>query len=195
MIFNAEISAGALMVVETKQLAKLMLTHPTKEEWRHAIEVENILQKKTPSTAKRQAVLVKKRLDLVHPEILETIAKGDNELTLQLIFASSLLHSQLHFDFMTKVYGEHLRRYESHITKNAWESFWEECAILDSNINTWSELTKNKLHQVIIKILSQAKYIDTPRKQTLTPPSIRPEVLNLVKQHHLHILGGLEFTK
>lgn len=194
-MFNAEISAGALMVVETKQLAKLMLTSPTKEEWRHAIEIENILQKKTPSTAKRQAILVKKRLDLVHPEILEAIANSDNELTLQLIFASSLLHSQLHLDFMTKVYGEHLRRYETHITKNAWEIFWEECAILDANINNWSELTRNKLHQVIIKILSQAKYIDTPRNQTLTPPYVRPEVIRLVKQHHPQILSGLEFTK
>lgn len=195
MIFNAEISAGALMIVETKQLARLMLTYPTKEEWRHAIEVENILQKKTPSTAKRQAVLIKKRLDLVHADILKTIAAGDNELVLQLIFASSLLHSQLHFDFMTKVYGEHLRRYESHITKNAWESFWVECAILDPNINTWSELTKNKLHQVIIKILSQAKYIDSTRQQNLTPPSIRPEALGLIGQHHPHILRGLEFIK
>ena len=195
MIFNAEISAGALMVVETKQLAKLMLTNPTKEEWRQAIEVENILQKKTPATAKRQAALVRKRLDLVHPEILEAIAKCDNELTLQLIFVSSLLHSQLHYDFMTKVYGEHLRRYESHITKNAWENFWEECAVLDPNINTWSELTKNKLHQVIIKILSQAKYIDTPKLKTLTPPYVRPEVVSLLKQHHPNILSGLEFTK
>lgn len=194
-MFNAEISAGALMVVESKQLAKLMLTSPTKEEWRHAIEIENILQKKTPATAKRQAILVKKRLDLVHPEILETIAKGDNELTLQLIFVSSLLHSQLHYDFMTKVYGEHLRRYESHITKNAWENFWEECTVLDPNINTWSELTKNKLHQVIIKILSQAKYIDTTKLKTLTPPYVRPEVVSLLKQHHPNILNGLEFTK
>ena len=183
------------MVVETKQIAKLMLNNPTKEEWRHAIEVENVLQKKTPATAKRQAALIKKRLDLVHPEILEAIAKSDNELTIQLIFASSLLHSQLHCDFMTKVYGEHLRLYESHITNNTWEKFWEECAILDPNINTWSELTKNKLHQVIIKILSQAKYIDTPRAQALTPPYIRPEAIRLVKKYHPQILNGIDFRK
>ena len=104
------------------------------------------------------------------------------------------LHSQLHLDYMIKVYGEHLRLYESHIKKNAWEYFWDECAILDSNINNWSELTKNKLNQVIVKILSQAKFIDSTRTQKLTPPAIRPEVLSLVKIHHPHILVGLEFT-
>lgn len=194
-MFNAEISAGALMVVETKQLAKLMLSNPTKAEWKHAIEVENILQKKTPATAKRQAILIKKRLDCVAPEILESIVKGDNELTLQLVFASSLLHSQLHLDFMVKVYGEHLRLYEERLTKNAWENFWAECAILEPNINEWSELTKRKLHQVIVKILSQAKYIDSPKTQKLTPPGIRPEVASLIKTHHPHIMGGLEFSK
>jgi hypothetical protein len=194
-MYNAEISAGALMVVESKLLAKLMLTHPSNDSWKHAIEVENILQKKTPATAKRQAILIKKRLNLVHPDILVAIANGDNELILQFIFVSSLLHSQLHHDFMVKVYGDHLRRYESHITNNAWENFWEECAILDPNINSWSVLTKNKLHQVIIKILCQAKYLDTPRMQALTPPSMRPEVINLVKSHHPQILSGLEFTR
>lgn len=194
-MFNAEISAGALMVVETKHLAKLMLKKPTKDEWRHAIEVENILQKKTPATAKRQAILIKKRLDLLHPDLLEKIANGDNELTLQTIFASSLLHSRLHLDFMTKVYGDYLRRLEVSINKNAWEKFWDECAVLDPNIDTWSELTKNKLHQVIIKILAQAKYIDTTRAQKLTVPHIRPELRNLVIQHHPDILRGLEFTQ
>ena len=195
MIYNAEISAGALMVVETKLLAKLLLKNPSKEDWKQAIEIDNILQKKTPATAKRQAILVKKRLDCVAPEILEQIASGDNELTLQLIFASSLLHSQLHLDYMKKVYGEHLRLYESHLKKNAWEHFWDECAILDSNINNWSELTKNKLNQVIVKILSQAKFIDSTGTKKITPPDIRPEVSNLVKKHHPHILSGLEFSK
>lgn len=194
-MYNAEISAGALMPVETKLLSKLMLTNPSKEDWRHAIEVENILQKKTPATAKRQAILVRKRLDCVAPEILERIATGDNELTLQLIFVSSLLHSQLHLDYMKKVYGEHLRIYESHIKKNAWSLFWDECAMLDPNINNWSELTKNKLNQVIVKILSQAKFIDSTRSQKLTPPDNRPEVIKLVKTHHPHILSGLEFSK
>ena len=194
-MYNAEISAGALMVIETKLLAKFMLSNPTKEEWKYAIEVENILQKKTPSTAKRQAILVKKRLDCLAIEIVQLIVSGDNELTLQFVFAGSLLHSQLHLDYMKKVYAEHLRLYESHINKNAWEHFWDECAILDSNINNWSPLTKSKLNQVIVKILSQAKFIESTRTQRLTPPDIRPEVINLVKKHHPQILSGLEFSK
>jgi hypothetical protein len=194
-MFNAEISAGALMVVETKQLARILLNKPTKDEWRHAIEVENVLQKKTPATAKRQAILIKKRLDCLSPEVLESLAVGDNELTLQLTFASSLLHSQLHHDFMIKVYGDHIKRYEKTIGKNAWINFWEECNSLDSGIAAWSELTKNKLYQVIIKILAQAKYLDSTKLKNITPPYLHPETLRLIKAHHPQILNAMEFKQ
>lgn len=194
-MFNAEISAGALLVVETKKIAKLMLTNPSTETWKHAIEIENILQKRTPSTAKRQANLVRKRLELINFEILNNIAEADNELTLQLIFASSLLQSRLHYDYMVKVYGAHLQKLDTHISKNAWENFWDECLLLDPSISVWSELTKNKLHQVIIKILSEAKYIDSTRNRMLTPPFMRPEAIDLVKKYHSQILNGLEFSK
>lgn len=194
-MYSAEISAGALMVVESKLIAKFMLTNPTREDWKHAIEIENILQKRTPATGKRQAILIRKRLECVTNDILELISTGDNELTLQLLFASSLLQSQLHLDYMKKVYGEHLRLYETHIKKNAWSYFWEECAMLDPNINNWSDLTKNKLNQVIVKMLSEAKFIDTTRTLKLTPPDLRPEVIELVRSHHPHIISSLEFLK
>lgn len=194
-MFNAEISAGALMVVETRQLAKFMLTNPSKEDWKKALGIDNILQKKTPSTAKRQAALIKKRLDLAVPETLELIATSDSELTLQLIFTISLLHSQLHYDFMTKVYGEHIRLYEKHLSKNAWSKFWDECAILDANINTWSEVTKAKLGQVIIKILCQAKYLDSPQHLTITPPTLRPELIQHINSHYPQFLKVMEFSR
>ena len=98
-LYNAEISAGAIMLVETKRLAKLLSTQPTLAEWNHALVEENILQKRTPSTAKRQAVLIKKRLDTLTPVGLELIAEGYNEVTSQMIFASCILDLELLKDY------------------------------------------------------------------------------------------------
>ena len=61
--YNAEISAGSLLPLESRRIAALLLTDPDDAAWRHAIEVENILQKKTPATARRQATLI---LSLIH---------------------------------------------------------------------------------------------------------------------------------
>ena len=62
-IYNAEISAGSLMLPESRRIARLLLTHPTKEQWFEALKLDNILQKKSPATAKRQARLIRNRLD------------------------------------------------------------------------------------------------------------------------------------
>ena len=60
--YNAEISAGSLMPLESRRLAELLQTFPDETAWNKAIETDNVLQKKTPATARRQARLIKRRL-------------------------------------------------------------------------------------------------------------------------------------
>ena len=50
------------MPLESKRIAALLLTQPDETAWRHAVEIDNILQKKTPATARRQATLIRRRL-------------------------------------------------------------------------------------------------------------------------------------
>ncbi len=62
-LYNAEISTGSFMIPESRQIAKLLLTHPTIEQWFDALHLDNVLQKKSPASAKRQARLIRNRLD------------------------------------------------------------------------------------------------------------------------------------
>ena len=55
-LYNAEISAGSLLLPESRRIAKLLLGRPTPEQWDAALNDENLLQKK-PATARRQARL------------------------------------------------------------------------------------------------------------------------------------------
>ena len=64
-LYNAEISAGSLLLLESKRIATLLLGQPDEAAWVHAIEIENILQKKTPATARRQARLIRRRLPVL----------------------------------------------------------------------------------------------------------------------------------
>ena len=50
------------MPLESRRIAALLLAQPDEAAWRHAIEIDNILQKKAPATARRQATLIRKRL-------------------------------------------------------------------------------------------------------------------------------------
>ena len=61
-LYNAEISAGSLMPLECKRVAKLLLTQPDEATWANAIEIKNILQNKAVASARRQARLIRRRL-------------------------------------------------------------------------------------------------------------------------------------
>ena len=195
-LYNAEISAGSLMLTESRRIATLLLTNPTETEWDHAIKVENILQKNTPATAHRQAQLLRKRLMTLDSEGWKLIAEGEMEVSTQLLLAAAIKHSRMLEDFLRDVYARQLRRMELALNSHLWDAFWVECAHRDGEIERWSATTRAKIFQVIIRILAEAKYLDSSRKMNMTPPSLHPAVISFLKRHgELDILSAMKVSR
>lgn len=180
-LYNAEISAGSLMLPESRRIARLLLQHPTAAQWDSALKDENLLQKK-PATARRQARLIRNRLDTLDDEGLQMIADSDGEIAGQLLLVASIRHSRLLADFLREVYGEDLRKLERTLSHRQWDSFMEERSRLDDSIEGWAVSTREKLFQVIVRILAEAKYLDSTRRMGLTPPLLHPSVTNYLKR-------------
>jgi hypothetical protein len=182
--YNAEISAGSLMLPESRRIAKLLLDHPTNEQWADALNVDNILQKKTPATARRQARLIRNRLDTLEDVAWERIAEGTNEVAIQLLLAAAVKHSKVLADFLAEVYAGHLRRFETQISPlKDWESFLADCVQRDPDAGNFSDTTKAKMLQVILRILAESKYIESTRTLRITPPHLHPDVVAYLKHH------------
>lgn len=193
--YNAEISAGSLMPLESKRVAALMLTNPDDSAWREAIEVQNILQKKTPATARRQATLIRKRLMTMDAKALEMITTREGEVVNQLLLVASVKHSLLLGDFLRRVYADRQRRLEPKLSVTDWQDFLAECAHHDATVAKWTDGTKAKLFQVIVRILVEAKYLDSARSMRLTPPFLHPNVERYLRKHHeSYVLECLERT-
>lgn len=174
-MFNAEISAGSLLLPESRRIARLLLTQPAPEAWDTALYQDNLLQKK-PATAKRQATLIRKRLETVDAQAWGLVADGDIETATQLLLAASIRHSPLLGEFLRTVYGPALQRLETQLTPLAWESFLADCAQRDSAVGRWAKSTRTKLYQVVMRILAEAKFVASTRKPLLTPPMLHPVV-------------------
>lgn len=169
------------MLPESRRIARLLLQHPTEAQWDAALKDENLLQKK-PATARRQARLIRNRLDTLDDEGLQMIAEGDGEIASQMLLVASIRHSRLLADFLREVYGEDLRKLERTLSHRQWDSFMEERGRLDDSIEGWAVSTCEKLFQVIVRILAEAKYLDSSRKMGLTPPLLHPRVINYLKR-------------
>lgn len=194
--YNAEISAGSLMPLESKRVATLLLTRPDDTAWRDAIEVQNILQKKTPATARRQATLIRKRLMTLDAKAWEMIASREGEVVNQLLLAASVKHSLLLGDFLRRVYADRQRRMETNLSATDWQDFLAECAHHDLAVGNWTESTKAKLFQVIVRILVEAKFLENVRSMKLTPQSLHPDVERYLRRHdETYVLECLERTQ
>lgn len=194
-IYNSEISRGALLSLESRRVAKLLITEPKKTEWVDAIEKENILQKDTPETARRQAKLIRKRLLTLDKIGWELIVNRENEVVNQLLFAAAIKDSKLLGDFMLNLYASRQRRMEKSISLVHWEDFLTECSHFDSTVLDWNKSTKSKSFNSIINILVEAKYLGDSKLMNLTPQSVHPTVRRyLVERNEKIVLDCLERT-
>ncbi len=181
------------MPLESKRIAALLLTQPDEAAWRRAIEIDNILQKKTPATARRQATLIRKRLMTLDVQGREMITVRESEVQLQLLLAAAIKHSPLLGDFMRNVYTLRQRGLDSALNPNDWPEFLAECSHQYPAVALWTASTRAKLFQVIVRVLAEAKYLDNARSMRLTPRSLHPDVRRyLAERQETYVLDCLE---
>lgn len=195
-IYNGDIVAGSLLIQETRKIASLLLNNVADEEWKRAIEIDNILQKRSPASAIRQARLIKNRLTLMTPELWRLIKEGNSDIAVQAILAASIKHSRLLGDFMDKTLREQWRIFTKNISIKDWKDFLETCAQVDPKVDKWTDSTRSKLKQVVFRILAESKYIACTKSLRLLPVSIIPDIRKyLIENSEDYVLRCMEVTQ
>ena len=88
--YDSDLIGGSLMVRESRLIADLLLREATPEQWHQAIQIDNILQKRTPASAQRNATAIRKRLERLEPDFWKALRDGDDELATQVAFCGAL---------------------------------------------------------------------------------------------------------
>jgi len=180
--YLGDLIGGSLMIRESQIIAELLLKSPSKEEWSDAIVNQNILQKRSDASAKRNAATIKKRLENLNEEYLEKLAFGSAELSSQLMFAATLINSTMLADFMRNVVIDAKRMFRESLDSSDWESFWDDRSRLFPEFSQMTESTTYKIGQVAFKVLFDAGYIETTRNKKLQNVYLLPEVSTLLNQ-------------
>ncbi|AWB57841.1 DUF1819 family protein [Colwellia sp. Arc7-D] len=178
--YLGDLIGGSLMIRESQLISELLLKKPTKEEWLDAIVNQNILQKRSDASAKRNAATINKRLEGLGDEYIEQLAFGSTELTTQLMFAATLLNSTMLADFMRNVYNDAKRMYREVLDSTDWESFWDDRSRLFPEYTQMTASTTYKISQVAFKVLADAGYIESTRSKKLQNVYLLPEVKTLL---------------
>jgi hypothetical protein len=191
--YSSAIVSGSLLMEESRKIADLLLGNADSDQWHHAIVNENILQKRSSETAKKQARLIRNRLILVDMGLWKLVRDGSSEVASQALLAAAIKHNRLIGDFMDTILRQHWLTFTKEICVNDWNRFLETCAQIDPQVDKWKDSTRSKLKQIVFRILAEAKYVDSTRTCKLLPVSIAPEVKKyLVKKQERYVLRCME---
>jgi hypothetical protein len=195
-IYHAQIAAGSLLLMESREIARFLLENSDEPDWHQALVVNNILQKNSPASARRIARLIRNRLEPLSPEVWQLVLDPSREVAIQTLLAASIKHSRLLRDFLDQVVREHYRTFKRQLTLSDWKKFLEESAARDPEVSDWAESTQKKLGQVIIRILAEAGYLDSTRSMKLSPIRVHPRVRKYLLDHNeKELLRSMEIDK
>lgn len=184
MRYSANITAGALKVPESRVIAGLLLRDVSDREWRKAIYKENVLQVRSPKTAKRISVLIGGRLNSVEAPLWKVIRDGSVIEATHACLAAAVNSSFLLGDFLDLVVRDQYRTFKETLSLRLWNEFVEQCRGRDPEMPQWSESTIIRLRSSVYTILAEAGYIDSTKTRRLQAVHIVKPVLRYLEQHH-----------
>ncbi|WP_274020840.1 DUF1819 family protein [Vibrio parahaemolyticus] len=178
--YLGDLIGGSLMITEAQLIAELLLSEPSKEQWDEAIVEQNILQKRSPASAKRNAATIKKRIANLGYKFLSALVKANHEEAAQLMMAATLINSPLLADFMRTVVMDAKRMYRENIDMKDWEYFWEDKCRIYPDFADMSESSTYKIAQVAFKVMTDGGFLESTKTKVLTNIYITPDVRDLL---------------
>lgn len=183
MRYSADITAGSLKVAESRVVADLLLRGVDGNAWRTAIEDRNVLQTRNPATAIRVARLIRKRLELMRPDLWRLVRDEASDVTTHALLAAAVKHSPLLGDFLDLVVREQYRIFNVTLPKKLWDEYLHGCRERDPDMPLWKESTRRKLGTTVYHILEQAGYIENTRTLKLQTVHIAERVVRYLQRH------------
>ena len=174
--YLGDLVGGSLMIRESQLIAELLMRSPSQDEWNEAIIYQNILQKSSPTTAKRTAEAIRRRIEPLGHRFYELFAYGSTELCSQLMLAAVLMNSPILGDFMSTVIVDAKRLYRDQLEGQDWATFWKERGKIFPGLARIAESSAYKVQKMAFKCLADAGFIQDTRQRKLQNVYLLPEV-------------------
>ncbi|MTW21826.1 DUF1819 family protein [Allochromatium palmeri] len=178
--YRLSFTAGGLLQQESVQLAQLYLDLKDWTAVRDKALSDNILQARTVNTSKRFCREIISRLKMLSSGELDLLVQGSIQEQAQLLWVSLCRRYQFIADFAVEVLHEKHRGLQPDLQHADFDSFFNHKSEWHSELEAIKPSTRNKLRQVLFKILQDADLLSGA--YTITPALISPRVDELLKQ-------------
>lgn len=192
--YSLSLTAASLMSFETEQVALLFLQHKDWEVVKNLVVDDNIMQKGTISTRKREFAEIKKRLKNISDDDLRFISNcTTDELKLYCLFLCSKTYRVI-FEFISEVIRDKYLMFDYSILDSDYIRFIESKTMDSIKLQNITENTEYKIKQVIFKILEQSTLIDSAKLRNIQKPYISEELESIITKNNPMFLSTYLYT-
>ncbi len=196
MRYRTDLTAGSLKLAESRILADLLLRGLDDAGWRTALFVDNVLQVRSPATAKRLRTLIRRRLETMGPGLWKLVCDGSGPVATHACLAATVKRSPLLGDFLDLVVREQVQLFAPALSNRLWDEYIEDCRGRDPEMPEWSAATIARLRSSVFQILEQAGYIEDTRSLRLQTVHIAGEVKRYLQTHdERYVLRCIEVAR
>ena len=174
--YLGDLIGGSLLITETRIIAESLLKKLPEDELRSLIVEQNILQKKSDKTSSRYMRAIRKRIEGLGDEFMQSLLTATDRAYIQLLLVAVMINSPIVEDFMRLSLAEAKRTYKPNLPSDAWSEFIDTQVLKYPDLRRYSESTIKKLGSNVIKILVDSDYLSDSRKREIYPVYLLPEV-------------------
>lgn len=182
--YDSDLVGGSLMVREGRVIADLLLQGAAAEQWHAAIQQQNLLQKRSPASAKRIAQSIRKRLERLDTSFWRALRDGDDELATQVAFCAALERNLLLVEFIETILKDAFVTRAEVLESYHWAEFLQDRSHRDPALDSWTESSKKKMGQVVFRMLAEVGLLRSTRSMKLQHLLVRPEIKALLEDSY-----------
>lgn len=181
--YSGVLTREQFLFYEIRTVSTLILQGKSRDEIYHVISTENLFQFPTEKMIKSITNTCFKRIDAMNiPELVYHLANASLDVAKQINLYAIMCENRIVYDFMTEMIGEKYRSQELYFSSKDVNVFFMELSEKVSAVNRWSESTRKKLKQVLVRFLAECGYLETVRSQNLLPVYLYPELDEAIRK-------------
>jgi len=179
---------------EIKKVARAVVENPgIVEELREYLLENDLMDSTSEYNFKKKLGAVKKRIKVLTPELLKSIAEEEPNIGKFINFYSILLNERIILEFMDELIKPKYYGYDSHLSEKEIIGFILEKGDHSEKIQGWSEAAKKKMVVKIKNFMKEAGYLlEEKGELIITRPMIPYDILEVIGYRgHKNILAAM----
>ena len=179
--YSLSFTSATLLYRESITVAELFFELKDWSKVRTAVIADNLLQVRTQNTSQRFCSEITSRLKKLTLQELELLVQGNSQEQVHLLWVALCRRYTLIGDFAVEIIRERFISLKVDLNTEDFEAFIHKKSERHDELATINPTTRNKLRQVLFKMLREADLISADN--TINAVLLSPRLVKLIAQH------------